>query len=208
MCIYARLLYLCKSLFYYILSHIVRLYPFFFSPLFLLHLTRSLFICIADQPSAHHHSTNTTPHHHFTTHKNPITNSIENQSQNQQKSIEIKPKINPNISNGKPKPTWSPLLSHPHRSPLQTQAEALSNLTLAEALSEAKTLFACHCHLCGGFTSSIFLCLINGFWDFDLACLLRFDVACICLGFCLISYVAFWDFSSFWVALGLWKREG
>ena len=31
-----------------------------------------------------------------------------------------------------------------------------------------------------------FLCLINGFWDFDLACLLRFDVACICLGFCLI----------------------
>ena len=34
--------------------------------------------------------------------------------------------------------------------------EALSKLTLTEALSEPKPLVACHCHLDGGFTSSIF----------------------------------------------------
>ena len=49
------------------------------------------FICTTNQPSAHHHPINATHHHHFTKHKNPTTNSIENQSQNQRK---IKSKIN------------------------------------------------------------------------------------------------------------------
>ena len=125
--------------------------PSFFSLLFLLHLTHSLFTYTANQLSAHHHSTDATHNHHFTTHKKPTTNSIENQSQNQwkiqthptekPKSTKIKTK-NQQKSNLKSTPTYQTKNPNP--------PEALSDLTLTKAL------VACHYHLCGGFTSSIF----------------------------------------------------
>ena len=110
-----------------------------------------IFFSSARTLSFHLHSW-ATHHHHFTTHKNPITNSIENQSQNQRK-IQTHPiekpkstKINrnqtwnqpqhikrktqthpkPSLIAPSPKPSpnpcRSPLRSHPCRSPLRTQA--------------------------------------------------------------------------------------
>ena len=112
---YSNLIYLhsyCSCVnhyfFFYSLSQSNPLFLFFFFFFFFffislppLSLSLSLFICTADQPSTHHHSTTATHHHptianhhhHFKTHKNLTTSSIENQSQNQRK---IKPKINKN----------------------------------------------------------------------------------------------------------------
>ena len=112
---YSNLIYLhgycsCVNHYYFFILFSLTVKPSLSLLLLLLHLTPSslslslslsLFICTADQPSTHHHSTTATHHHptianhhhHFKTHKNPTTSSIENQSQNQRK---IKPKINKN----------------------------------------------------------------------------------------------------------------
>ena len=147
-----------------------------------------IFFSSARMLSFHLHSW-ATHHHHFTTHKNPITNSIENQSQNQRK-IQTHPTVKPKSTKINGNQTWnqpqhikrktqthpkpsliSPSLKPSLISPLPKPSSNPSHLSLATATSTVVSLLL------------FFLCLINGFWDFELACLLRSNVSCICLGF-------------------------
>ena len=107
-CKYTKMLqYQCMLIYAWSIAQQIIILLYFF-----LQLAYSLFICIAEQPTTtilQHIKIQSQIQQKIKAKINGKSKPTQQKSQNQQKSMEIKLEINPNISNGKPKPTRSHL---------------------------------------------------------------------------------------------------